>query len=215
MMLGAEDGCNHPQPTGSNRPLICGQEACFGAFWGVWDACIKRNVKTTLPAPPSVAPNHLLVLEEVTRVHVDEFLLPEVPQGRLGPPGRVGGARSVQVRVLGCGSLVARCRASQKCLCASRSMGFRPIGDADRHLRVLVRPTSASMAASLAVASRRLGCKFWLMRSKQLHRVLLNPPGFRSARALVEPPLLLRVVAYRQLGRRVVWWPVQPCWWWG
>ena len=54
-MLGAEDGCNHPQPTGSNRPLICGREACFGAFWGVWDACIKRNVKTSHRDPPSAA----------------------------------------------------------------------------------------------------------------------------------------------------------------
>jgi hypothetical protein len=60
MMLGAEDGCNHPQPTGSNRPLICGREACFGAFWGVWDACIKRNVKTTLGAPPSLAARLML-----------------------------------------------------------------------------------------------------------------------------------------------------------
>ena len=55
MMLGAEDGCNHPQPTGSNRPLICGREAFWGAFWGVWDACIKRNVKTSLGDPPSAA----------------------------------------------------------------------------------------------------------------------------------------------------------------
>jgi len=54
-MLGAEDGCNHPQPTGSNRPLICGREACFGTFWGVWDACIKRNVKTSHRDPPSAA----------------------------------------------------------------------------------------------------------------------------------------------------------------
>eukprot|EP00966_Prymnesium_polylepis_P305134 7050963-Prymnesium_polylepis.1 len=58
MVLGAasstEDDSNHPQPTGSNCPLICGREACFGAFWGVWDACIKRNVKTSLRDPPSL-----------------------------------------------------------------------------------------------------------------------------------------------------------------
>ena len=67
MMLGAEDGCNHPQPTGSNRPLICGREACFGAFWGVWDACIKRNVKTSHRDPPSAAAR--LTVYAVARSH--------------------------------------------------------------------------------------------------------------------------------------------------
>eukprot|EP00966_Prymnesium_polylepis_P066693 1548574-Prymnesium_polylepis.1 len=57
-MLGAEDGCNHPQPTGSIRPLICGREACFWAFLGRMGRvfpCIRRNVKTTLRDPPSAA----------------------------------------------------------------------------------------------------------------------------------------------------------------
>eukprot|EP00966_Prymnesium_polylepis_P270944 6259614-Prymnesium_polylepis.1 len=38
---------------------MCDREACFGACWGVhahvWDACTKRNVKTTLRDPPSLA----------------------------------------------------------------------------------------------------------------------------------------------------------------
>ena len=55
MVHGAEDGSNHPQPPGCDRPLICGREGRFGAFWGVWDACTKRNVKTSLRAPPSAA----------------------------------------------------------------------------------------------------------------------------------------------------------------
>ena len=53
MVHGAEDGFNHPQPAGSDRPLICGQEGRFGAFGRVWDACTKCNVKTTLRAPPT------------------------------------------------------------------------------------------------------------------------------------------------------------------
>ena len=52
MVHGADDGCKCPQPTGPNRTLICGQECCFGAFGGVWDACIKRYVKTSLSGPP-------------------------------------------------------------------------------------------------------------------------------------------------------------------
>eukprot|EP00966_Prymnesium_polylepis_P247445 5721758-Prymnesium_polylepis.1 len=27
----------------------------FWGFWGLWDACIQRNVKTTLRDPPSLA----------------------------------------------------------------------------------------------------------------------------------------------------------------
>ena len=57
MVLGAEDGFNHPQPAGSDRPLICGREGRFGAFRGVWDACTKRNVKTSYPDPPPAAAN--------------------------------------------------------------------------------------------------------------------------------------------------------------
>eukprot|EP00966_Prymnesium_polylepis_P184573 4277637-Prymnesium_polylepis.1 len=37
---------------------MCGREACFWAVWGVWDACIQRNVKMTLRDPPSAAARH-------------------------------------------------------------------------------------------------------------------------------------------------------------
>ena len=40
MVLGAEDGFNHPQPTDSYRPRKRGRVGCFGGVWGVWDACI-------------------------------------------------------------------------------------------------------------------------------------------------------------------------------
>ena len=40
MVLGAEDGFNHPQPPGSYRPRKRGRVGCFGGVWGVWDACI-------------------------------------------------------------------------------------------------------------------------------------------------------------------------------
>eukprot|EP00966_Prymnesium_polylepis_P139700 3227899-Prymnesium_polylepis.1 len=57
MVHGAEDGFNHPQPPGCDRPLICGWEGRFGVFRGVWDACTKRNVKTSYPDPPPAAAN--------------------------------------------------------------------------------------------------------------------------------------------------------------
>eukprot|EP00966_Prymnesium_polylepis_P030821 717303-Prymnesium_polylepis.1 len=69
MVLGAEDGCNHPQPTGSSHPLICGWVACFWAFWGLWDACIKRNVTTTLRDPPSLATRRRLVFTSYGTAH--------------------------------------------------------------------------------------------------------------------------------------------------
>eukprot|EP00966_Prymnesium_polylepis_P157568 3641548-Prymnesium_polylepis.1 len=41
-----------------------------GLFWGVWDACIKRNVKTTLGnlgAPPSLAARQALAIGHASR----------------------------------------------------------------------------------------------------------------------------------------------------
>ena len=55
MVHGAEDCCKRPPPTGPNRTLLCGQECCFGAFGGVWNACIKRNTKSSYAWPPAAA----------------------------------------------------------------------------------------------------------------------------------------------------------------
>ena len=55
MVHGAEDFCKRPKPTGPNRTLLCGQECCFGAFGGVWNACMKRNTKSSYAWPPAAA----------------------------------------------------------------------------------------------------------------------------------------------------------------
>ena len=137
----------------------------FGAFSPIFQAVV---------APYTCARS--MLVEGVTRGLV-EPPPSQSQQGRLGPPGRVGGARSVQARVLGCGSSLARWRACVTPIRASRSTGFRPIGRSKRHLQVLVRPTLASMSSSWALASRRLSVKLWLLRVKQLHRTLLKSLG--------------------------------------
>ena len=57
LMVAAEGWIFQPSTLPRPRPLICGRVARFGAFWGVWDACIKRNTKSSLPVPPSSAPS--------------------------------------------------------------------------------------------------------------------------------------------------------------
>eukprot|EP00966_Prymnesium_polylepis_P131313 3037003-Prymnesium_polylepis.1 len=57
MVLAAEDGFNHPQRTGCNRPLIRGREGRFCALGRVCDMHFQLNSKSREPVPPSAVPS--------------------------------------------------------------------------------------------------------------------------------------------------------------
>eukprot|EP00966_Prymnesium_polylepis_P209414 4851062-Prymnesium_polylepis.2 len=69
MVHGAEDGFNHPQPTGSYRPRKGGRVDCFWNVWGVWGMCRKRNAKSSNGDPPRAAPNPIYACTRAPRTN--------------------------------------------------------------------------------------------------------------------------------------------------